>query len=274
MDFLIDALADEVLAEIEAAPEPGPDGRRPFRALGPAFEGGTLTLGGPPGVAVARLALSQFDDARVYFTNPVGATWRRGGSLDDPRCVPKVAAAALGIINEFYREQIWASEATGCPTTLQGVVALKAFLMGFDAIRAGDQANVATTAEEYLELLDADNPDVPRTLIRKMFYALLVATCRPGDQAAERRAARVGLGFGRFHGYSPIFAWRRIVRAVREATNSPPDRLRTGRNAKAAERLRNVARSASRLNPYSLETLDYYFRFITLDDLAVRHGIL
>lgn len=274
MDLLLDALADEVLAEIKAAPGPSPDGRRPPRALRPAFEAATLTLGGPTGVAVARLAMRDGDDARVYVVNPHGGWWRPGGALDDPRCVPRLAELALQAVNEFYREQIWAGEATGCPTTLQGVVALKAFLMGFDATRAGDQANVVATAEEYLELLEADDPENPRVVIRKMFYALLAATCRPGDRTAERRAAEVGLGFVRFHAYSPLFAWRRIVRAVREAAHSPADRLRTGRNAKAAERLRGVARSASRLDPHRLEELDYYLRCVTLEDLAVRHGIL
>ena len=176
--------------------------------------------------------------------------------------------------DRFHRRQLAAAEEIDDQLALSRTIALKAFLLGFDATRARAHAATAATADEYLELLEIEDPDAPRTIVRKAFYALLAATCRPGDREAERRAGELGRGFSRFFGYSPLFAWMRIVREVRAATGTPAGRLGTGRTRASAERLRGVARSASHLEPASLAALDYYLRYATLDDLARHHGIL
>jgi hypothetical protein len=131
-----------------------------------------------------------------------------------------------------------------------------------------------STADEYLDLLEFDDPQAPTTTIRRVLYALLAATCRPGNREAEQRAAAMGRGFARLGGYSPVCAWQRIVQEVRAASRSPAHRLRTGHDEAAAERLRQVAREASRLKPKRLKALDYYLRDATLEDLALYHGIL
>jgi hypothetical protein len=276
LKLLLEALGEEILADLDSTPWPAPEGRRLLPASHLAFEGAALTVGGPQGIGPRILlgSLEVREPAQVVLVGPHVLNWRRCDRLDDPRCIERMVENIVVMADAFHRRQLADAEATDDPVALQGAIALKAFLLGFDATRAGERAATAAAADEYLYLLEAEPPDAPPTIIRKGFYALLAATCRPEEREAERRAAELGMGFARFGGYSPLFPWLRIVREVRSASGSPVRRLRTGRDDAAAERLRRVAHAASRLAPARLEALDYYLRCTTLDDLAIYHGIL
>jgi hypothetical protein len=276
LKLLLEALGEEILAALDSAAWPAPEGRRLLRAPHLAFEGAALMAARPQGTGPRVLlgSLEVREPAQVVFVGPHALNWRRCDRLDDPRCIERMAENVAVMVDTFHRRQLADAEAIDDPVALRSTTALKAFLLGFDATRAGERAATAAAADEYLYLLEAEPPDAPPTIIRKAFYALLAATCRPGDPEAERRATELGRAFTRFGGYSPLLPWLRIVREVRSASGSPVRRLRTGRDEAAAERLRRVARAASRLDPARLESLDYYLTCADLDDLAIYHGIL
>ena len=266
---LLNALADEVLAELGATPRPR--GGWLFDAVGGlAHRGGEFHLAsGAPGV----LGRLEVRPTGVIVLDAAVPPSRRLDRLDDPRCFGRLARSLADLAEASILRQFAAAESADDPVALQRTMALKAFRLGFDATRAGTRRATAESAEAHLWLLGADDAGAPRTATRMCFYALVAATCRLDEPGLTLRAAELGRGCGSRGGYSPFYPWHRIAEAVRRAGRAPVRRLRTGADAAAADRLRAVAEEASRLEPRHFAERAYYLRHASLEQLARHHGL-
>jgi hypothetical protein len=71
--------------------------------------------------------------------------------LDDPRSITRLAGIVAEALDVFHRRHLAAAEATDDLLALERTTALKAFLLGFNATRAGAHTATAATADEYLD---------------------------------------------------------------------------------------------------------------------------
>ncbi len=269
---LLSALIEEAETELKALQVVAPGPPRPSRRrLQLAYDRGRIQLRMHPFHDPMGTSVTLYDNGEVRLDPN---TWPNRVHLSDPRCITDFARMVLRLVEAHHVEQLTRAESTDDQVLLQRTIALRAFLLGFDAIRDGQRDAAIRLAEECLTLLECEDPEQPGTIVRKMTYTLVSATCQPGEAAVEQRAKELGLGFLRFGGYSPYLPWHRIVRAVRAASHSPRTRLRTGSDERVASELRSEADQASRIEPHQLRQLHYVLRHTSLSDMAKHHRLL
>jgi hypothetical protein len=201
--------------------------------------------------------------------------------LADPRCFGRLAARLEPVVHEWARRFYVAFEAVRHPVEQPKLIALKAFHLAFEAIRAGGRSELVATLQDILGLLEFADPEEPETIRRRVLYGLALAGCQLEDPSIVRRVEVDGRKCWSLGGWSPVRPWREIIDKVcwaglregmiRRRRQSP--RLPLGRTELEAGRLRRIAEGATGLPPAVLDPHRPFLRHARLEDLARFHRI-